>query len=176
MTFKSLKASILIVLMLSIVVLSACSSINNESKAPSLATQPTPSSNSTSENAKVEPIELVFYYPVAAGGALREVFDNLAARFNEEHGPDITVKNVFSGNYQDTLVKVKTGVMGKDSPDMTLLSSTALFELLDMDAIMPLDDLIAKDGGDDYINDFYEAFLANGRTKGQLYSIPFQRR
>ncbi|MFC6553656.1 ABC transporter substrate-binding protein [Cohnella cellulosilytica] len=172
-----LKVCLSIMLIASVAALAACSSKNNESKtSPSASgTQPASSSSGAPSEAKKEPIELVFFYPVAAGGSIREVFDALAAQFNEEHGPDITVKNVFSGSYQDTLVKVKTGVMGKDSPDLTLLSSTALFELLDMDAIMPLDDLIAKDGGDAYVNDFYEAFLANGRTEGQLYSIPFQR-
>jgi len=177
MRFNMLKACLSIVLIVSVAALSACSSKNNGSTtSPSASgTQPASSSNGAQAEAKKEPVELVFFYPVAAGGSIREVFDTLAAQFNEEHGPDITVKNVFSGSYQDTLVKVKTGVMGKDSPDLTLLSSTALFELLDMDAIMPLDDLIAKDGGDAYVNDFYEAFLANGRTKGQLYSIPFQR-
>lgn len=177
MRFKLVKIYLSIMLIVSVAALGACSSPNNKSTtSPSaVAKETAASTNNPPDDVKKEPIELVFFYPVAVGGSMREVFDNLATQFNEEHGPDITVKNVYSGSYQDTLVKVKTGVMGKDSPDLTLLSSTALFELLDMDAIMPIDELIAKDGGDDYINDFYEAFLANGRTNGQLYSIPFQR-
>ncbi|WP_214626982.1 ABC transporter substrate-binding protein [Paenibacillus agaridevorans] len=176
MRVKIAKTCLSIMLIVSMIALGACSSTNNgPNKSPSASATGTATTTDNPSATKKDPIELVFFYPVAVGGSMREVFDNLATQFNEEHGPDITVKNVYSGSYQDTLVKVKTGVMGKDSPDLTLLSSTALFELLDMDAIMPIDDLIAKDGGDDYINDFYEAFLANGRTNGQLYSIPFQR-
>lgn len=44
-----------------------------------------------------------------------------------------------------------------------------------MDAVIPLDDFIAKDGGQEYIDDFIPAFMKNSYYDGKTYSIPFQR-
>ncbi|MEK3872617.1 MULTISPECIES: extracellular solute-binding protein [unclassified Paenibacillus] len=52
--------------------------------------------------------------------------------------------------------------------------STELFSLLDMNAIIPLDDFIVKEEGG-YLANFYPAFMANSQTDGHTYSIPFQR-
>ncbi|TVY10155.1 ABC transporter substrate-binding protein [Paenibacillus cremeus] len=122
-----------------------------------------------------KPIELQFYFPVAVGGPLTKIFDSLAEQFNKENKDGITVKPIYTGSNQDTLVKAQTAVMGGTPPDLMLSSSTDLFTLMDMDAIIPLNDLIAKDGGDAYIKDFYEGFMANAQTGGKTYSIPFQR-
>jgi sn-glycerol 3-phosphate transport system substrate-binding protein len=167
------------VLLSSVVALSACAP--QVPSKPEPAQTPAKTDSATGDKAggkdakATKPVQLTFFYPVAVGGSMRAVFDKLTDEFNKTHAPDITVKNVYSGNYQDTLMKVKTGVMGDNAPDVTLLSSTSLFELLDMDAIMPLDDLIAKDGGKAYIDDFYPAFMANAITQNKIYSIPFQR-
>ncbi|RJX38844.1 ABC transporter substrate-binding protein [Paenibacillus pinisoli] len=121
-----------------------------------------------------EKVELSFYYPVAVGGPITEVIENMAKDFMAEN-PDITVKPVYTGSYADTMVKAQAAIQGKTPPDLAVLLSTELFTLLDMDAIEPLDELIAVDGGDEYLKDFYPAFLANGQTDGKTWSIPFQR-
>ncbi|TNJ57386.1 ABC transporter substrate-binding protein [Paenibacillus hemerocallicola] len=121
-----------------------------------------------------EKVELTFYYPIAVGGPLTETIEGMAREFTKLH-PNITVKPVYTGSYADTTVKAQAGVQSKTPPDVAVLLSTELFSLLDMNAIIPLDDFIAKEGGDKYLSDFYPAFKANSQTGGKTYSIPFQR-
>lgn len=117
--------------------------------------------------------ELTFYYPIAVGGPLTNTIEAMTADFEKEH-PDIDVTPVYTGSYADTAVKTQAGVQAKQPPDVAVLQSTELFSLLDMNAIIPLDDFIAKEGND-YLADFYPAFMANSQTDGHTYSIPFQR-
>jgi sn-glycerol 3-phosphate transport system substrate-binding protein len=104
---------------------------------------------------------------------LTEKIEGMAKEFTALH-PNITVKPVYTGSYADTTVKTQAGVKSKTPPDVAVLLSTELYSLLDMDAIIPLDDFIAKESGD-YLSDFYPAFMANSQTEGRTYSIPFQR-
>ncbi|MEK8127574.1 ABC transporter substrate-binding protein [Paenibacillus filicis] len=124
--------------------------------------------------AKDEKVELTFYYPIAVGGPLTANIEKMALAFNKEN-PNITVKPVYTGSYADTAVKTQAGVQAKTPPDLAVLQSTELFSLLDMNAIIPLDEFIAQEGGDKYLSDFYPAFMANSQTGGKVYSIPFQR-
>lgn len=117
--------------------------------------------------------ELTFYYPISVGGPLTETIEGMAKAFTDKY-PDIIVKPVYTGSYSDTAVKTQAGVQAQTPPDVAVLQSTELFSLLDMDAIIPLDDLIAQEGAG-YLDDFYPAFLANSQTGGKTYSIPFQR-
>lgn len=117
--------------------------------------------------------ELTFYYPIAVGGPLTNTIEAMTADFEKEH-PEIDVTPVYTGSYADTAVKTQAGVQAKQPPDVAVLQSTELFSLLDMNAIVPLDDFIAKEGND-YLADFYPAFMANSQTDGHTYSIPFQR-
>lgn len=123
-----------------------------------------------------EKVELTFYYPVAVGGPITKVIEEMAQDFMDEN-PNITVKPVYTGSYADTMLKAQAAVQGGTPPDTAVLLSTELFTLLDMDAIDPLDPFIAADGaeGEAFINDFYPAFMANSQTEGQTYGIPFQR-
>ncbi|WP_334073154.1 MULTISPECIES: ABC transporter substrate-binding protein [Paenibacillus] len=117
--------------------------------------------------------ELTFYYPIAVGGPLTTTIEAMTADFEKEH-PEIDVTPVYTGSYADTAVKTQAGVQAKQPPDVAVLQSTELFSLLDMNAIVPLDDFIAKEGNA-YLTDFYPAFMANSQTDGHTYSIPFQR-
>lgn len=118
--------------------------------------------------------ELTFFYPVAVGGPLTKIVDGMAEELNKEY-PEITVKPVYTGSYQDTTTKIQAAVQGKTPPDVAVMLSTELYTMLDMDAIIPLDDFIAKDGGNEFASDFYPAFMANSQVDGKTYSIPFQR-
>ncbi|MCI3921304.1 ABC transporter substrate-binding protein [Paenibacillus sp. TRM 82003] len=133
--------------------------------------EPTPAPK---EEPKKDPVEIDFYFPVAVGGPVTEILDKMSAEFNAEH-PDIVVKPTYAGSYAETMVKSQTAFQGGQPPAVAVLSSTELYTLLDMDAIVPLNDLIAANGGDEYKNDFYEAFMLNGTLGDTVYSIPFQR-
>ncbi|MFC8684703.1 ABC transporter substrate-binding protein [Brevibacillus porteri] len=158
---KVVKSLFAVVMSMSLI--TGCSSGNSSST--NNATQGANSSDKT---------ELSFYYPVAVGGPLTKIVDGMAEEFNKEN-PDITVKPVYTGSYQDTTTKVQAAVQGKTPPDVAVMLSTELHTMMDMDAILPLDDFIAKDGGSEYVNDFFPGFLANSQVDGKTYSIPFQR-
>jgi sn-glycerol 3-phosphate transport system substrate-binding protein len=49
-------------------------------------------------------VELNMYYPVAVGGPITKVIDDMISEF-EKANPDIKVKAVYAGNYDDTRVK-----------------------------------------------------------------------
>ena len=54
--------------------------------------------------------------------------------------------------------------------------ATSLYDLVNADIIVSLDDYVAAmDDGQAYLDDFEPAFLANSRYDGNLWSIPFQR-
>jgi sn-glycerol 3-phosphate transport system substrate-binding protein len=102
------------------------------------------------------------------------VVDGLIEDFEAEH-EDITVEAVYSGSYADTMTKVQTAARGGDAPDLAVLLSTELYSLLDDELIVPFDDLVGEDDKE-WLDSFYEPFLANGRDgEGTTWSIPFQR-
>ena len=53
------------------------------------------------------PVEISFYYPVAVGGPITKIIDGFAADFEKEN-PGIKVKPIYSGTYQETIVKALT--------------------------------------------------------------------
>jgi sn-glycerol 3-phosphate transport system substrate-binding protein len=118
-------------------------------------------------------VDLTMYYPVAVGGPLTDVVDDLVARFQKEH-PDIKIRAVYAGSYADTLTKVMTSLKGGQPPQLSVMFSTDLFTLIDEGAIVPLDDLAGPDAKS-WFDSFYPAFMENGQTAGKTWSIPFQR-
>lgn len=119
-------------------------------------------------------VEIAFHYPVGVSGPLAKIINGMAEQFNKE-ATDVKVTPVFDGDYQQTLAKVQQLVQAKTPPETAILNAAAIYTLLDMDAILPLDDLVAKSGGDSYVKDFLPAFLANSQQQGKTWSIPFQR-
>lgn len=168
MRFSQMKWLSLVLVIL-LVVVTGCGNNDNNNNNESSANN----SKGATASAAGKKTELTFYYPISVGGPLTETIEGMAKAFMEKH-PDIIVKPVYTGSYADTAVKTQAGVQAKTPPDVAVLQSTELFSLLDMNAIIPLDDFIAKEG-EGYLSDFYPAFLANSQTDGKTYSIPFQR-
>jgi sn-glycerol 3-phosphate transport system substrate-binding protein len=110
--------------------------------------------------------EVTFYYPVAVGGPITRIVDQMAADFEREN-PGIKVKPVYSGSYQDTIVKALTAHKAGTPPVTAVLLSTDMFTLIDEDAIVPFE------AGD--AQPYYPAFMANSQTGGKTWGIPFQR-
>ncbi len=120
------------------------------------------------------PVTLRYYYPVGASGPLNKLMTEMVNDFNASH-PGIRVEPVFAGNYVEAMAKAMTAVLGGTPPDLAVLDTPELFSLLDRNAIIPLDDLVAQAGGRAWLDDFYGALLLNARANGHLYSIPWQR-
>lgn len=116
-------------------------------------------------------ITLKYCYPVGVSGPINRLMTEMVNEFNGSH-PGIRVEPVFAGNYVEAMAKAMTAFLGGTPPDLAVLDTPELFSLLDRDAIVPLDDLIAQSGGKRWLDDFYGALLLNARTRGHIYSIP----
>ena len=89
--------------------------------------------------------EITFYYPIAVGGPITKVVDGYAAEFSKAH-PDVTVKPVYTGSYQDSVVKAMTAAKAGTAPDVAILLSTDMFTLIDNDLIEPYESIATAEG------------------------------
>ncbi|MFO7908517.1 ABC transporter substrate-binding protein [Halomonas sp. BLK-85] len=121
-----------------------------------------------------EPVELTMYYPVAVGGELTAVIDNLVDAFEEAH-PDIDVDAIYAGNYDDTRVRAMSAIEAGEAPQLSVMFSIDLYELLEQDAIVAFDDVIQNDEEREWLDSFYPGLMENGQIDGKTYGIPFQR-
>ena len=123
--------------------------------------------------------EISFFYPVAVGGPITKIIDGLAADFGKEN-PGLTVKPIYAGTYQETIVKALTAHKSGTAPVTSVLLSTDMFSLIDEDAIVPFDDFIKTDAEKKWVASFFPGFMQNSQTGGKTsevktWGIPFQR-
>src|SRR4051795_10520196 len=107
-------------------------------------------------------VDLTMYYPVAVGGPVTKIIDDMVDRFGKEN-PDIKVSAVYAGNYTDTMTKAMTAMKGGKPPQLSVLLSTDVFTLIDENAILPVDSLVDAA----WLKQFYPAFMANGQIDGK---------
>ena len=124
--------------------------------------------------ARAQPVEVSFYYPVAVGGPITKIIDGLAADFEREN-PQIKLKPIYSGSYQESITKALTAVKSGEPPVMSILLSTDMFTLIDEDAIVPFDGLLKTPDDQAWAKSFFPAFMENSQTGGKTWGIPFQR-
>jgi len=118
--------------------------------------------------------DITFYYPIAVGGPITKIIDGYAAEFSKAH-PDITIKPVYTGSYQDSIVKAMTAAKAGNSPDVAVLLSTDMFSLIDDDLIEPYETIATSEADKAWIKSFYPAFMENSQADGRTWGIPFQR-
>src|SRR5688572_29214466 len=118
--------------------------------------------------------ELTFYYPIAVGGPLTKVIDNLVAGFEKEN-PNVKVNAVYAGNYDDTRIRALAAHKAGQPAQLSVLFSIDLYELLEQDLIVPFEDMAKSDADKAWLKSFYPALMTNGTYKGKTYGIPFQR-
>ena len=115
-------------------------------------------------HAQATPLNINFYYAVAVGGPLPQVFQKFAADFNAAN-PDVHVTTVNSGGYSDIYKAIDTQIKGgATGPDVAILLSTDMNSLIDNDYIVPLDSFIkGSKEADTYLKSFFPAFLLNSQ-------------
>ena len=155
---------------LALAVVAGCTSAPAAPAAPAA----TSAGNAAPAAAKSGTVEISLHYPVGVSGPLAKIIDGYMAQFNQEN-PGIKVTPVYDGDYTGTIAKVLQLVQAGTPPDVAIVNAAGIYTMLDANAVMPLDDLIAKSGGSSYVSDFYPAFMANSQQGGKTWSIPFQR-
>ena len=117
--------------------------------------------------------ELTMYYPIAVGGPIPKLIDGMIADFEKTH-PDVKVKAVYAGNYDDTRTKALAALRGGQPVQLSVLFSIDVFELMSQEAIVSFDELVSPaDKG--WLDSFYPALMENSRVGGKTWGIPFQR-
>jgi sn-glycerol 3-phosphate transport system substrate-binding protein len=143
--------------------------------APAAAATATTAPVAASQPASRAAVELTFFYPVGVAGPLSKQIDGMTATFNGQQNGAIKVTPVYSGDYLQTLSKAQTALQGGKPPDVAVLNAAAIHTVQDMNATIPLDDMVKANGGSQFVDDFFPAFLANSKLGDSLVSVPFQR-
>ena len=115
-----------------------------------------------------------FYFPVAVGGPITKIVDAYAADFAKAN-PDIEIKPIYAGSYNDTLTKARTSQKAGQGPEMAVLLSTDTFSMIDEELVVPFDQIATSAEDKAWLKSFYPAFLRNGLIGGHTWGIPFQR-
>jgi sn-glycerol 3-phosphate transport system substrate-binding protein len=118
--------------------------------------------------------DLTMYYPVAVGGALTKVVDGIIADFEKEN-PEIDVTAIYAGNYNDARVKALAALQSGNPAQLSVMFSIDVHELMDLDAIIPFDEVANNAEDKAWLNDFYPALMKNGQVNGKTWGVPFQR-
>lgn len=123
-----------------------------------------------------EPVKIEVYYPVAVDAPIAKILEGYVDDFQAAN-PGVTVEPVFSGGYTDVKTTIQTTVEGGGQPPaLAVMLATDLYDLVNGDYIIPLDDYInSMPDGPAYLDSFLAAYLANSRHDGKIWSIPFQR-
>jgi sn-glycerol 3-phosphate transport system substrate-binding protein len=126
--------------------------------------------------APAQPVEIQVFYPVAVDAPIAQILQGYADAFHEQN-PDITVTPVFSGGYGDVKTTIQTTIEGGGQPPaLAVMLATDLYDLINGDYIVPLDDYInSSPDGQEFLDRFASAFLENSRYDNKIWSIPFQR-
>src|SRR5689334_6795501 len=100
------------------------------------------------------PVEITFYYPVAIGGSATKIVDDLVAEF-EKANPDIKVKPVYAGTYQESIGKALTAAKAGQPPDAAVILAADMFSLIDAGVILPFDQFVKTDADRNWLNGFF---------------------
>lgn len=119
-------------------------------------------------------VYLRMYYPVGVAGSLAQLMDGMINDYNASQ-TNIIVESIFAGGYKEAMDKSQAAFLAGNPPGFAVLDAPNLLTLLDIDAIISLDDLIAKEGGDKFVDEFLPAFMHITRHGGKIWSIPWQR-
>ena len=99
----------------------------------------------------------------------RDVFQVLVDRFNREH-PDIQVESLYVGQAEQQLPIILAAVVGNAPPALLWFNATITGQLVELDAIRPLDDWLAASPVKDEID---PALFESMEYQGHTWSVPF---
>lgn len=118
--------------------------------------------------------ELTMYYPISVGGPLTEVIDGMINDFQKSN-PDIKVKAIYSGNYDETRVRALSAIKGGQPAQLSVLGALDTYDLIDQDLIEPFDKVATSAEDKEWLKSFYPGLMANSAQGGHAWGIPFQR-
>jgi sn-glycerol 3-phosphate transport system substrate-binding protein len=114
--------------------------------------------------------EITFWYGLT--GALGERIQDLIAEFNAQ-GNGVTVTGLQQANYDETGQNLTLALQDGTYPDIALMSEIWWFRFYLINALLPLDDLIASTGYD--LDDVVDSLRIEGYRNGQQWWLPVSR-
>jgi multiple sugar transport system substrate-binding protein len=99
----------------------------------------------------------------------RDVFQKLVDKFNRQH-PDIQVESLYVGQADQQLPKILTATIGDAAPDLLWFGSMLTGQLVDLDAIVPLDKFWNQSS---ISRDIDPALRESMAYEHHLWSVPF---
>lgn len=109
--------------------------------------------------------DITFWHSFTQGGRM-DVIQEAADKFMEDN-PDVTI-TIETFSWGDFYTKWTTGLASGNVPDMSTALPGHVVEMMDAEAVIPLDDVIEDIGKDC----FAEAALSEGERDGEYYSLP----
>lgn len=120
--------------------------------------------DSSSEDGELKG-DITFWHSFTQGGRM-DVIQEAADKFMEDN-PDVTI-TIETFSWGDFYTKWTTGLASGNVPDMSTALPGHVVEMMDAEAVIPLDDVIEDIGKDR----FAEAALSEGERDGEYYSLP----
>jgi sn-glycerol 3-phosphate transport system substrate-binding protein len=129
---------------------------------------------SDSASASDEEVSIDFYYPDQVG-TLGTLIDGYLKDFATEY-PNIHVKGVYSGDYDQTLTAVNTAIDGNKAPALAIMDQSFMHDLVDRKAITAWDSFLTTPEDTAWIDGFYPEFMSNSvDADGTTWGVPFAR-
>jgi len=100
---------------------------------------------------------------------------DLIKQFESDH-PTIEIKAQYVPTGDALVQKLITAIQSKTAPDISWIHSDFLADLVDADAIYPMDHFIQGDNGlsEEELNDIYPALIQYASLRKKLYSMPME--
>ncbi len=115
-------------------------------------------------------VEVTFWYGL--GGLLGNVVQETVNKYNSSQ-TKYYVKAVFQSSYDDTVNKINAGLSSGDLPNLAQIFEAGTQRMIDTKKIIPVQDLVKRDGVQAILDDLEPAVKANYTINGVQYSMPF---
>lgn len=99
----------------------------------------------------------------------RDVLQKLVDKFNQRH-PDIQVESLYVGQGDQQMPKILAAVVGNAPPNLLWFAPTITGQLVELDAIKPLEEWLATTQVKDQID---PALFESMQWENQTWSVPF---
>lgn len=99
----------------------------------------------------------------------RDVLQKLVDKFNQTH-PKIQVESLYVGQQDQQMPKILAAVVGNAPPDLLWYNPTIAGQLVELDALTPLDELLENSPIKDEID---PTLFTSMEYEGKIWSLPF---
>ncbi|WP_096597827.1 extracellular solute-binding protein [Calothrix sp. NIES-2100] len=99
----------------------------------------------------------------------RDVLQRLVDKFNQTH-PDIQVESLYVGQQDQQMPKILAAVVGNAPPDLLWYNPTIAGQLVELDALIPVDEMLENSPVKDEID---PTLFGSMEYQGKIWSIPF---